>query len=514
MSAQIFDEIDISVDFHGLRLHKDDLIPGVLISGSSGTGKTVTAVNEIATQIAMSRADDAEKKAALIYFVAKGRPHLDFIERLGEKRRDDVVTVGLEWTSPHYLELLPQKYWPGPAAGEAAVQLLIEHQRHMAHSADSIGNHKAFWDGHRNGILSTLAKLVCRPIANPDPRIKKLNDPSAVVALAHRTAEFVKYLRPRQNTKSAPPSLFGPAIQQAQIKNREELAAWLDRAVARMRSTPDTDAERILLVELIAKTLRETDPKPPEAKADMELLDLFYAHLCDEDRTRLKSLVDLHSLATDAMMYSTHSELEATASPFLSCTGFSGTGEAISFERAIDEGKILVVDFPLAGTGGGARTQMIAAALAFFAAAAARLRLRGKKKPMNAVRPVFAVMDEFHLSVSRGRDEGLAKFVSICREFGVGCILAAQNLHLVSNAMGGDHELAALAGNLNTHLYFSNTCGWTNEWASLSCGEAVSAGAPLAMNFDANPDLDALLEGVGSGAERIVQGKQFLYTAS
>ena len=30
------------------------------------------------------------------------------------------------------------------------------------------------------------------------------------------------------------------------------------------------------------------------------------------------------------------------------------------------------------------------------------------------------------------------------------------------------------------------------------------------MNFDANPDLDALLEGVGSGAERIVQGKQFL----
>ena len=72
MSAQIFDEIDISVDFHGLRLHKDDLLPGVLISGSSGTGKTITAVNEIATQIAMSRADDAEKKAALIYFVAKG----------------------------------------------------------------------------------------------------------------------------------------------------------------------------------------------------------------------------------------------------------------------------------------------------------------------------------------------------------------------------------------------------------------------------------------------------------
>gem|GEM_PF-5536472 len=59
-------------------------------------------------------------------------------------------------------------------------------------------------------------------------------------------------------------------------------------------------------------------------------------------------------------MYSTHSEFEATASPVLSCTGFSGTGEAISFERAIDEGKILMVDFPLAGTGGGARTQMIA----------------------------------------------------------------------------------------------------------------------------------------------------------
>lgn len=511
MSEQIFDDIDISVDLHGLRLQKDDLIPGVLISGASGTGKTVTAVNEIASQIAMHRAEETKRKASVIYFVAKGKPQLDFINRLPPQRRKDVVTVSLDVDSPHYLELLPIRYWADHrAAGEAAAQLLIEHQRHMAHGSDTIGNHKAFWDGQRASILSTLAKLVCSPEGYIDTKLKMMNAPSAVISLAVRVSEFVKFLQQLSRDKVAPPGLFGPAFDSAGIKNRAALAEWLDTAVEKMRQSPSSDHERITLIELVAKTLRETDLRSPEAQEKKALLERFYCYLSDEDKRTLKALVDLHALSADAMRYSTFSELEALVTPFLSSRAFGGTGKPVSFEEVIEEGKIMIVDYPLAGTGGGARSQMIGAALGFFSAAAARLRLRGKKETMNAIRPVFLVMDEFHLSVSRGRDEGLAKFLSICREFGVGCILAAQNLHLVSISMGGDHELAALAGNLNTHLYFSNACQWTNEWASLSCGESVAAGPPLAMNFDDNPDFDALLQGVGSGGERIVQGRKFL----
>ncbi|MFZ4775955.1 MAG: type IV secretion system DNA-binding domain-containing protein [Terrimicrobiaceae bacterium] len=510
MSAQIFDNIDISVNFHGLRLKKDDLLPGILISGSSGSGKTVTAVNEIASQIAMHRSDEAERKPAIIYFVAKGQPQMDFIDRLPPRRKKDVVTVSLDSDSTHYLELIPVRYWADHrTAGEAAVQLLIEHQRHMSHSSDAEGNHKAFWDGQRTSILSTLAKLVCSPDGYIDTKLKMVNAPSAVISLAVRVSEFVKFLQQLSRDKVAPPSLFGPAFDSAGIKNRAALAEWLDTAVEKMRQSPSLDPERIALIELVARNLREADLRSPEAQEKKALLERFYCYLSEDDKRTLKALVDLHALSVEAMRYSTFSELEALVTPFLSSRAYGGAGKPVSFEEVMEEGKILIVDYPLAGTGGGSRSQMIAAALGFFAAAAARLRLRGKKKNMNALRPVFLVMDEFHLSVSRGRDEGLAKFVSICREFGVGCILAAQNLHLVSNSMGGDHELAALAGNLNTHLYFSNSCSWTNEWASRSCGESVAAGPPLAMNFDGNPELDPLLEGAGSGAERIIEGKQF-----
>jgi len=130
-----------------------------MVTGATGSGKTVSVINRLALQFAGLCAEDRKRQPAIIYFVVKGRPHVDFVRSLPAHRRKDVIEVSLADECQVGIDLFSPETWPSPEALDDAVPAFLE--EFATHLSDSIGSqkHDPYWQRQRIRLLTCLSRL-------------------------------------------------------------------------------------------------------------------------------------------------------------------------------------------------------------------------------------------------------------------------------------------------------------------------------------------------------------------
>jgi hypothetical protein len=116
---------------------------------------------------------------------------------------------------------------------------------------------------------------------------------------------------------------------------------------------------------------------------------------------------------------------------------------------------------------------------------------RNSLAPKHRERPVFLYSDESQETVSSYDGE----FLGMCRDSKCCVVYMTQSLPAYFSKIGGDNPRDAamnLVGKFMTHVYFSNACAETNEYAARTIGKVIkrranySAGENRSMNVGMN----------------------------
>jgi Type IV secretory system Conjugative DNA transfer len=127
--------------------------------------------------------------------------------------------------------------------------------------------------------------------------------------------------------------------------------------------------------------------------------------------------------------------------------------------EAIEDGKIIVVDFPVKQFFEVGQFAQVLWKYAFQ-------RSIERRDVRQSPRPVFLFADEFQFFCNSYD----LHFQSTCRGFRVATVLLSQNISTIYATLGGEqkakYEVDSLFGNLNTKILHSNGDPATNQWAS------------------------------------------------
>ena len=410
---------DLSVDLGGLRLPLDQLCGGTIICGMTGSGKTVSVVNPLTLQLAELEAANPARKPAIVYFALKGQPHRQFLDALPAKRRGDVLTISYE--RDHWLSLFHRPNWRDEQELNGAVVRFIE--EFSQHLSDELGTgrHDPFWERQRVRYLNVLAGL-----------------------------------KPKKDLLALP-GLDQMISDNALEKVLSRVEAFFDYCTMNARNGLEED--------------QEAKPKP---ERPFSFLSCLHDALSRNQKLELNQLVTEFTRMADMTKFSILADIRGVTDVFRTPGGTGrylfGTNYArVTVEELIDEGKILIVDLPLADGGNSSLATLLAIKLALFG------RLLGRNTALHeghavAKRPVCVVLDEFQNLVSKGRTGGEDLMMAQCREHGVIVLLATQSLSLLAGALRNESKLAALVANCRNKIFGRNGDHLTNQLASLTCG--------------------------------------------
>jgi len=137
-------------------------------------------------------------------------------------------------------------------------------------------------------------------------------------------------------------------------------------------------------------------------------------------------------------------------------------------EDVIDEGLLLLVSLSPVIYGQAAAPFRIAIKKAFFDRILQRDHLvtveDGMRRPINRHRPILAVMDEFHTTLSAQGTNSDAYFLDRAREFRCMCILATQGISAISSVIRNEGLRNHLLNNCRTKFFFGNDCPETTAY--------------------------------------------------
>ena len=173
------------------------------------------------------------------------------------------------------------------------------------------------------------------------------------------------------------------------------------------------------------------------------------------------------SLASDTKSV-VRSFLSNMLGPFLSApydTLFAGHS-TVSLGQALDEGRIVYVNLPLAEAEVMARVVSTFVKLEFY-----REVLRRKDK----ARPSFFLCDEFQAFFTVGSGRGDADAFERTRQSNHANIVAFQNLNALYRQTDRTEPVDNLLGNCATQIFLRNTDQTTNEYASKLFGEQIES---------------------------------------
>ena len=131
--------------------------------------------------------------------------------------------------------------------------------------------------------------------------------------------------------------------------------------------------------------------------------------------------------------------------------------------EATFEGKIIIVDLPVAHYRLVGRMANIIWKCAFQAAVLRRIQPADRK---TYLRPVFLFADEAQNFISKGD----AEYQAVARSAGGCTVYMTQNRESYKRVLKNDDAVDSLLGNL-TNKFFCANCGETNDWASRLLGE-------------------------------------------
>jgi len=503
---------DLSVELGGLRMPLDTLCGGVLITGATGSGKTVSVINNLARQFATVTTGDARRKPAIFYFTVKGAPHRDFIESLPPARRKDVIHVTASDDCQWGLSLFPSANWPSQDAIESAVPQFVECL--ADHLSDGMGaiRHDPFWDRQRLRVLRELASL--HPADGPHHKVAEadlatLHHPDALASLLHRLNAFLDHTAGGQRDSGPRYCDVVGRLRDAGFEGEAGLieAENLAKQSAEIRPARWRSETHLKIGALLrmAGGMAKQARNSASATRKPTLLDRFGATLDTESCDRLRRLLVEYFAIPDTTRGCIATDLRGVVEAFAGPLGkliLSPGRQTITMDEVIQRGRILVIDLPLGDSGNATLPALIAIKLALFDRLLGRLSARCDGKPL-CRRPVTVFIDEFHCLVSRGRLGGEDHFLARCREFGVTAVLATQSLSLLVGALRDVDKLHALVANCRTRVFGANTDAATNNLAAGFCGSGV--GAPLERARIWHPS-EALRRAVSdaSGEERLL----------
>ncbi|MBE2213963.1 MAG: type IV secretory system conjugative DNA transfer family protein [Opitutaceae bacterium] len=490
------------VHLHGIDYNVAELCSGVLSTGATGSGKTTSIVNPLAAALARLHLDDADLRPAVVYLNSKGDGARHFLSLVPAARRNDLVCVN--GANRNSLLLFDRNCWPNRTElAEATFEFLLEAARHSVGTADRLGGHKVYFESIRNRPIRFAAQA---EVAEADGGSEKHGwfcPRSHLLAVVRRLREFIALIE-QPATASPATMVSGAARAVAEVitahgLSYEELDAFVTSAKAALQ--PGTAKERAVLHlarQLLDEALESIGKRQPTA-ANHAVRGL-QSILSSGSARELAQLVDASRRSHQESRYSLTGELASlcdlidcgAVSKMLAASGGSGVGT--SFEEVIDQGKILIVDLPVADSGGSTRFALALLSLHFQQVSLRRRSARIAGRAINCRRPVVFVADEFPSYLcSAGRYDGLEQWLSRSREFGVIPILATQNLNLLTEAFASTTRTSAFLANVRTRFFSANACAETNQWASWCCGRDTERTVSAVVNWWDDPALDTAL---------------------
>ncbi|MFZ5807630.1 MAG: type IV secretion system DNA-binding domain-containing protein [Verrucomicrobiota bacterium] len=447
------------VILNGIKLSLEELCSGVLITGAIGSGKTVSWANRLAKEIASLNSDDQEKKSTIIYFNTKGSGARQFLEKLPESRRSDVIHLTGNKDCSCRLSLFEIFKWNSPETCRAALVAWIEEvMTQVFDSSESIDHDRQFWLGQRLNILNTLASLdVLFPGTDP-------NFFNALHALLWRVENFLDFVNQTRFSKK-PNHELKEKFKAAGFNQFDlmQLRSWISHH-RKNKKRPSLLFEQFMNWSRVL--LDEIDPMTASPQ-ELHPFDNFWKTLTSESKKKAEDLFFRYCHLSENTWSCVATDLQSIVSFFRQeplNTLLSPHENVISIEQVVDEGKILIIDCPCSDSGGGSRGALVAIKIAVMN------RLLGRYQLSNHIRPIALLIDEFHSVTTKGKTDGDDMFISRCREMGIITIFATQNLSLLKGVLRSNAKVFGLVSNLKTKVFASNDDLITNEFASMCLG--------------------------------------------
>ena len=481
MSQQLSSTLSkLNIDLGGLNLPVEQLCGGLLVCGMTGSGKTVSVVNPLATQFALLKDTRPKQKAAIVYFSLKGRPHDQFLAGLSKDRKRDVVMVSHD--SPVWVSLFHRPNWRSTAeVNGATVRFVEEFSQHLGDELNS-RRHDLFWERQRIRYMHALLDLEVKfsALLRLNSALQALDSEDVLETLRARMEIFFEYscsMSPEQV------KVFG-LNRDENLRAEDEVWAKQEYAKVLPNGTDWPSDPRVAkqLTKLLVTLGRPALFDPSSTK-----LGQFQAALTEDSKLRLNNLVLEFMRLSNETKYSILADIRGvldtfkTAEPsrYLFGSGPGMSDSPLTLEEVIHTGKILVVDLPLADGGNSSLPVLLALKLALFG------RLLGRNAALCngealCERPVLVVIDEFQNLVSAGRTGGEDLMLAQCREHGITVLLATQSLSLLSGVLQNDSKLAALVANCRTKVFGRNGDALTNRMAAFACGRQETGGVQRA----------------------------------
>ena len=465
-----------TVELGGVPLPLDTLCGGVLVLGATGSGKTMSVVNALASQFAALCEDIPDERAAVFYFVTKGEPHHDLYRRISEDRQKDVVFLSDSPDCQHRLELFPETSFRSSETLAAAVPRLLEEV--AEHVGDSLGTlrHDVFWAQQRHRVMQTLSALrgTTKQTAAP---AKLWHAPDALRSLLARVDAFLTHTSSDRQAASVLTNEF----KRAGIENATDLDDAMKFASRIGNEYEDESATAVAnLVRILGKCVR----KEWEQSRKLSELDQFASTLEPSSTQTLLQLLNEYYRLPDSTRGCVSADIRGMTELFRSSPSpllFDSRRTPITFEQIIDRGQIAIIHLPLADSGNAALPALAAIKLALFTRLLGRMTALCERRPLSR-RPVALFFDEFHTLVSRGRTGGEDLFLSRSREFGVVTVMASQSVSLLAGALRDPQKLQGFIANCRTQIFGFNTDEATNRMASEICGthaDIINTGLPV-----------------------------------
>jgi hypothetical protein len=504
---------DRAIEFAGVKLPLGELAGGVLVLGQTGSGKTQTIINPLARQIS-ELGENAEEKFAVVYFGIKGGGHLEFAESLGA-RAQDVVRISAE--GPAVRLFLRDNWSSQEDMNLAVVEFVEEVSDHVSQAAGTF-RHDVFWDRQRKRILSTLCALTPTPFAIATQSASALHHPDALVALLSRLDAFLDFVGKKSSNHTPAfdsSDVVCQTLRRHGLKTPKDLtsAKTLIQTALQMDSPKRKFGRRARdLAEALGEFV-ETARSAERKREEPMLLEVFAASLTAESNLAIRDLAESWWRVHDQTRGIVEADLRGVVECFRRGVAgklFAPAPAEVTLEEIVHEGKILILDLPIAESGGSTLTALLAAKIALTRLLVGRYRALNRGHALSR-RGVLVIQDEMHLLLSRPKNgaSSEAAALSVIREFGVVWVLACQSMSLIASTLGSETQTAALLAGARTRVFGTTSDAFTAQMASVLCGSAKGQSRPLGCLWHPTPPLKEAIAGTGSNSVPLVLPEEF-----
>ncbi len=385
------------------QLSLEELYRHLIIFGTTGCGKTRYVLLPLLRSLLARDADDPEKRAGALILDVKG----DMVEHIksvmaAAGRTDDLLVIGRGGNS-----------WVNPFVGQApdsraAAERMLELVRGI-HSVERGGSYDDYWKENNRRILQVAAVLT---------RSRQLGDLISISGISDAL------------------DLMGRV--RAEMKREED-------------NEESEDSSDLLLDTESTVKLAEGLGAISDFEAKLALEYLRF------------DTVNLASTTWATIMNYARSYVSCLAASKLSQLFTPSSGWAFSPDEIMDHGRVVVVSLSRVHYGPEAEVFRTLIKTAFQASALQRrhrFHFDGQiLRPINCIRPVYFVGDEFPSLMTPGtEDEGDSFFLDKCRDSLISCILTAQSVSALSARAPSSARVHHLLNNCATKVFMSCDC--------------------------------------------------------